>query len=115
MHVGFNRVGRKVQLVCDSAIGRPPRDDVYNLELRIGETVPTHLRPLLADNAPFDAQSAQLAAHAARIGERFEARVCIEGRIELIKRLVLAIGQDQLAAGILCRRGVEKWPRRRPK
>jgi len=68
----------------------------------------------VADNTPFDAQPAQLASHPARIGERLEADVGIERRIEVIKRLVTAIGQEELAASVFRRRCVEQRSRRRP-
>jgi len=51
-HVSFNRVQRKMQLVRRGAIGGALRNEVDDLELGIGETVPTCPCPL-ADNAPF--------------------------------------------------------------
>jgi len=68
----------------------------------------------VADDTSFDAQPAQLASHPARIGERLEAGVGIECRIEVLQRLVTAIGQEELAASVFRRRGVEQRPRRRP-
>ena len=53
--------------------------------------------------------------HPARIGECLDGRVGIECRIELVNRLIRPIGEDELAASVFRRRGVEQRPRRRRK
>src|ERR1700754_3936962 len=98
--MSFNRVQRKLQLVCDGAVGRSARDDGDNLELRIGEAVPTCFRPRLADNSPLGAESAQLAADPPRIGERPETGVRVERRVELLECLVATIALDELPPSI---------------
>ena len=52
--VGFLRVEGKVQLCGDGLVGRALCDQVDNLELGVGEAVPTRFSPRVADNATFN-------------------------------------------------------------
>ena len=113
--MGSHGVRGKVQLCGDVAVGRARRDEVDDRELGVGEAVPARFCPRSADNATVHTQPAQRATHPARIGERFVVHVGVECGIELIQRLVRAIGVGELAAGVLGSRGVQKRPRRRLK
>jgi hypothetical protein len=48
--VGFHRMQGKVQLGGDAAVGRTLRDQVDDLELGVGETVPARFCPRVADD-----------------------------------------------------------------
>jgi hypothetical protein len=113
--MGFHGGEIKVQLGRDIAVDRALCDEIDDLELGVGKTVPTRLCPRVADDAAFHAQGAQLPAHPARIGERFVAHMRVECGIELAKSLVLAAAVSELAAGVLSSRGVEQRARRRLK
>ena len=95
VHVRLDRVKREVQLLRDGAIRRTLRNEVDDLELRIGEAVPARLGARPADHASFDSQLAHLAAHPASTGERLEVCVSVECCIEVIKRFVLPTGDGE--------------------
>ena len=101
-----------MQLLCRRPVGRTRRDQVDHLELGVGEAVPARFCPRLADDATLHTEPAQLAAHPARIGERFVAHVGVEGGIELMHRLIRVIGAREFTAGVLGSCGVQKRPRR---
>ena len=82
--VGFHRMEGKVQLRGDVAVGSTLRDQVDHRELGVGEAVPARFRPRLADDATLHTEPTQLAAHPARIGERFVVQVGVECGIQLI-------------------------------
>ena len=113
--VGFHRVRERFSCVATDWLVAPCAirlTTVSSESVRLSQPV---FRPRPADNAPFHAQSAQLAAHPARIGEGFVAHVGVECGIELIERLVRVIGAGELAAGVLGSCGVQKRPRRQVK
>src|SRR3984957_3453509 len=76
--IGFHRMRGQVQLRGDGAVGDALCDQVDHLELGVGEAVPTRFCSRVADDTTVHTELAQLAAHPARIGERFVLLVGVE-------------------------------------
>ena len=53
--VGLHRVGGKVQLRGDVAVGRALGDEIDDREFGVGEAVPARFCPRMGDDAPFHA------------------------------------------------------------